>query len=591
MTDMDRHGVLYVATHHERYVREALASATSLKRFCPEVPVCLFTDLAESSLVRNDCFDMVLPVVSDTDCGTQWGRGLRTRMLSLPRSPFERTFHLDSDTRFLTDGVRGLFRVLDEYDLGIVEDSPEVSVSVRQFGRPLFNAGVMLYRKSDVILKLFAEWQRLFLVQLEAHAQDPLPPIQYLDGIRDEVTRRKMLANDQFALGQLLSPERNVFGIKVKVLDQAWNFSGTFVGRSLGRPVHVDHGPHLKTDAFSRSIHKSKPKSLNEMVTNLIEGIAKAKIQLDSGDVDSCQATLENAICSIPNQRLVQVPLASESIKAGLLDRARLHAERAIHADPSSHHAFIELATAHFNSGDLESAADCVRRCRSRFPLQLGVLGLGQIIDAQLGRAGESIARPDYGTLLWKTDLPLPADLRQALIDFVLHQQLLETEPPPGTPPNFFRSAALGRAAGPAVAAFKQHLRGKISQYITFLANTDHPLSRLQPAKLAISCWGTVCGPHGYMPAHVHENAWLSGVTYLSVPTDAGNEDSGKVEFGRPPVGEFRYTYEPRTHEVAPADGMLLTFPAYYWHGTLPHTSSEPRVSIGFNVLGADDTG
>ena len=60
------------------------------------------------------------------------------------------------------------------------------------------------------------------------------------------------------------------------------------------------------------------------------------------------------------------------------------------------------------------------------------------------------------------------------------------------------------------------------------------------------------------MPAHIHKNAWLSGVTYLNVPGDMGAEPAGHIEFGRPPADELRYTYEPETQTIAPTEGMLL---------------------------------
>jgi hypothetical protein len=68
---------------------------------------------------------------------------------------------LDSDTRFLTGDVQNLFSVLDEFDIGIgigigiMGDSPDVSVSVsvRNYRRQLFNAGVMLFRKCDIVAR------------------------------------------------------------------------------------------------------------------------------------------------------------------------------------------------------------------------------------------------------------------------------------------------------------------------------------------------------------------------------------------------------------------------------------------------------
>lgn len=110
-------GVVYVATQQEKYLVEAKASALSLKDFCPDIPICVFTDLLESTLAQEDCFDSVLPVAADTSCGTEWGRGLRTRMLSLPQSPYEKTFHLDTDTRFMSGAIAELFAILDEYEI------------------------------------------------------------------------------------------------------------------------------------------------------------------------------------------------------------------------------------------------------------------------------------------------------------------------------------------------------------------------------------------------------------------------------------------------------------------------------------------
>ena len=241
--------------------------------------------------------------------------------------------------------------------------------------------GVILYRKSEGILTLFQEWQRLFLLQLEAHAQDPMPHIDYMAGIRDETARRKMLTNDQFAFAQLLSPDRNALDLKLKILDESWNFCGTFAGRSLGRPIHVDHGPHLKADAFSRTVHTSKPRSLNQLTGHLITSVARAYAQLEHGSRDRCLTILENTIRSIPNQSLVQVPLARELRELRRLSEAQQHAERAILADPDCYAGFVELATSLFNRGDVQGAAACVDRCRSRFPEKLIQFALALIID------------------------------------------------------------------------------------------------------------------------------------------------------------------------------------------------------------------
>jgi tetratricopeptide (TPR) repeat protein len=416
-------GVVYVATQQEKYLVEAKASALSLKDFCPDIPICVFTDLLESTLAQEDCFDSVLPVAADTSCGTEWGRGLRTRMLSLPQSPYEKTFHLDTDTRFMSGAIAELFAILDEYEIGMIEDPPDVSIGVRNYGRRMLDAGVMLFRKSPNVLRMFEHWQRLFLTQLETYSQDPMPTIDYMAGIQDETVRRKMLLNDQFALAQLLSPKTNAYGLRLKILDEAWNFCGTFAGKSLNRPMHVDHGLHLKADVFTRKDHNPKPESLSQLTGNIITSMARAQVELKHGSPEASLSILDEAIGSIPNQSLVLVPIAREMIRLGRLSDAQHFAEQAILSDPNCYPAFVELAHALLNQGDLDAAAKCVQRCRSRFPGELGILGVAQVIHGQCGAVDPAIAKPDYDKFLAATSVDISQALKQQLQDFILQQQ------------------------------------------------------------------------------------------------------------------------------------------------------------------------
>jgi tetratricopeptide (TPR) repeat protein len=318
--------------------------------------------------------------------------------------------------------------------------------------------------------------------------------------IQDETVRRKMLLNDQFALTQLLSPETNAHNIHLKILDEAWNFCGTFAGKSLNRPIHVDHGLHLKADVFTRKDHNPKPESLGQLTSNLITNMARAQVELKHGSPEATSLTiLDEAIRSIPNQSLVLVPLAREMIRLGRPSDAQQFAERAILSDPDCYPAFVELAHALLNQGDLGAAAKCVERCRSRFPHKLGIWGLAHVIHGQCGAVDSTIARPDYDKFLTTTRVQFSQALDKQLQNFILQQQRLETQRPAGVPDQFYRSAALGRLAGPSIAAFKNVIREHLGQY----------------------------------------------------------------------------------------QGMLLMFPAHYWHGTIPHASDESRISFGFNVLQA----
>jgi hypothetical protein len=38
-------------------------------------------------------------------------------------------------------------------------------------------------------------------------------------------------------------------------------------------------------------------------------------------------------------------------------------------------------------------------------------------------------------------------------------------------------------------------------------------------------------------------------------------------------------------HAVQPAEGRLVLFPSYMWHGTLPIRGDEPRMTIAFDAV------
>jgi hypothetical protein len=77
----------------------------------------------------------------------------------------------------------------------------------------------------------------------------------------------------------------------------------------------------------------------------------------------------------------------------------------------------------------------------------------------------------------------------------------------------------------------------------------------------------------------------MSGVYYLSLPPEVGRgeaDQSGWIEFGRPP---YYYAFDDG-HElrcIQPREGMLVLFPSYFYHRTVPFHSDQERVTIAFD--------
>jgi len=92
----------------------------------------------------------------------------------------------------------------------------------------------------------------------------------------------------------------------------------------------------------------------------------------------------------------------------------------------------------------------------------------------------------------------------------------------------------------------------------------------------------------GHQIPHIHPAAWLSGVYYAEIPAGIGAEDhAGWLEFGRPP-GHFHNRIEPPLRAIRPQAGLMVLFPAYFYHHTIPLEMDQRRISIAFDLIPPD---
>jgi hypothetical protein len=59
---------------------------------------------------------------------------------------------------------------------------------------------------------------------------------------------------------------------------------------------------------------------------------------------------------------------------------------------------------------------------------------------------------------------------------------------------------------------------------------------------------------------------------------------AGWIEFGQPPE-HFHCSHEPEVKMFQPEQGLMLLFPSYFYHRTLPFESEDTRISVSFDVL------
>jgi hypothetical protein len=58
---------------------------------------------------------------------------------------------------------------------------------------------------------------------------------------------------------------------------------------------------------------------------------------------------------------------------------------------------------------------------------------------------------------------------------------------------------------------------------------------------------------------------------------------AGALTFGEPSL--MTIPVLPAEHVVRPEVGMLVLFPSYFWHGTVPFSSKQTRLTVAFDVV------
>jgi Flp pilus assembly protein TadD len=145
----------------------------------------------------------------------------------------------------------------------------------------------------------------------------------------------------------------------------------------------------------------------------------------------------------------------------------------------------------------------------------------------------------------------------------------------------------LSEPKGPA-AALEVMMRDAVTGYLAEIARYDpsHPYLARPPQSWRLTSWAAVLDRQGNLLPHIHYDGYVSGVYYCRIPAaiDAGTEDrAGWFELGRPP-DRFRYAASPDVRAIRPREGLMILFPSYFYHRTIPFAAPEVRISIAFDA-------
>jgi tetratricopeptide (TPR) repeat protein len=269
--------------------------------------------------------------------------------------------------------------------------------------------------------------------------------------------------------------------------------------------------------------------------------------------------------------------------------RALRHAELAAGATPDDPVALGTLCEALLAVGDIAGATAAAADLHRRAPLDQHAIGLmatawrlagddryGRLYDRALVRASR-IDAPEG----WPSLDAFLADLAESLAP--LHK--LRTHPVGQSVRQGSQTTQnLTLSEDPVIRAFFKAIDRPIRDYLRALGPGDDLVRSRNLGDYAFNgAWSVRLRADGFHADHLHPRGWLSSAFYVALPQAIETGREGWLRFGQPGVPTVP-PLEPE-HFVKPEPGLLVLFPSYTWHGTVPFSGDEPRLTIAFDVV------
>jgi tetratricopeptide (TPR) repeat protein len=126
-----------------------------------------------------------------------------------------------------------------------------------------------------------------------------------------------------------------------------------------------------------------------------------------------------------------------------------------------------------------------------------------------------------------------------------------------------------------------------VADYIGRMQTDEsHALFRRRRNRFRYSAsWSSRLSDCGYHTNHFHPKGWISSAYYVALPDVVADarEKQGWIKFGEPPFAT--QLKDPIRRSVEPRSGILVLFPSFMYHGTVPFQSPTSRTTIAFDVV------
>jgi uncharacterized protein (TIGR02466 family) len=288
---------------------------------------------------------------------------------------------------------------------------------------------------------------------------------------------------------------------------------------------------------------------------SLAEAVALSRLDR----LEDATAVFEKLLAEDPHHASPKLTFAEHLMKAGDAERAERLCAEVLMADPGNQKAWTFRGTAWQLMGD-ERANWLFDFDRMVNPIDVG--------------APDAYASRDAFFLDVRRELEALHRMQSHPLDQTLRG---------GTQTNGF----LFRLKNPVLKALQAEIKKAVETVVAgFPDDLEHPFWGRRSKGIEFSgAWSVRLKNQGYHTNHFHPEGWLSSALYIALPEEVreGHGTEGHIQFGVPTT-EMGISLPP-SRIVKPEVGRLVLFPSYMWHGTIPFSSDEPRITVAFDVV------
>jgi tetratricopeptide (TPR) repeat protein len=286
----------------------------------------------------------------------------------------------------------------------------------------------------------------------------------------------------------------------------------------------------------------------------------------------------------------------------GQVEEALPAYRRALALKPGWSQAFSNIANLLLEQNEPKAVVETCDRWLGACPGTIEAIGLKSVALDQLGdRAGAAyLVDLNRFVRIERFDRPPEGYVSMAAFNAALATHALEhptlTLPDPADPryhcPTLrITGEFLAEPKGPAVALEAMINRATANYLAGLAAQTDrHPFVVKPPRHWRLTSWAAVLDRQGNLSPHIHYDGYVSGVYYCRLPdlvTAAGEGEAGWFELGRLP-DRFGAAIASEVGAIQPQEGMMILFPSYFYHRTVPFAAPQLRISIAFDAMPVD---